>query len=155
AREYFAIDDDLCASVWELHHSEGVSVDILLLAVFDALLARYSGQDTIVVERSLGNLQTVLQMDVSNHPTFRALLRHVRDVAAGAFDDGSELVVFRVRHELLNYAMMRGESVDRRSITDEPGLSFRFSLSHAALEGCCEYDPSIFDEMMVAAFARQ
>ena len=71
-----------------------------LLAAFQALLHRYSGQDDIVVGSPIANRNRAetegligffvnmlaLRTDLSGDPSFRALLGRVREVALGAFE---------------------------------------------------------------------
>jgi amino acid adenylation domain-containing protein len=78
---------------------EGVTLFMLLLAAFQALLARYTGENDIVVgtpvagrdraetENLIGLFinMLVLRTDLSGNPTFRELLKRVREVALGAY----------------------------------------------------------------------
>jgi non-ribosomal peptide synthetase component F len=78
---------------------EGVTVFMTLLAAFDILLAYHSGQDDIVVGTDIANRnrsetealigffvnQLVLRTDLSGDPSFRELLRRVREVTLGAY----------------------------------------------------------------------
>ena len=79
---------------------EGVTPYMLLLAAFQTLLHRYSGQDDIVVGSPVANRNRsevegligyfvnmlALRTDLSGDPTFRTLLRRVRAVALGAYE---------------------------------------------------------------------
>ena len=70
-----------------------------LLAAFKTLLARYAGQDQIVVGTPIANRNRmdienligffvntlVLRSDLSGNPPFRQLLKHIREVTLGAF----------------------------------------------------------------------
>jgi len=90
---------DLAARLRELARREGTSPFMTLLAVFQLLLSRLSGQDDVVVgSPSAGRsrmemegliglfLNTlVLRTDLSGNPTFRELLGRVRDVVLGAY----------------------------------------------------------------------
>src|SRR5262249_48611482 len=78
---------------------EGVTLFMTLLAAFQTLLHRYTGQDDIVVgspiaNRNLGEIEgligffvntLVMRTDVSGDPAFRELLGRVRQVALGAY----------------------------------------------------------------------
>jgi hypothetical protein len=82
-----------------LSHREGVTLFMTLLAVFQTLLSRYTGQDDIVVGADIANRnraetedligffanQLVLRTDLSGNPTFREVLGRVREVALGAY----------------------------------------------------------------------
>ena len=73
---------------------------MLLLAAFQTLLHRYSGQDDIVVGSPVANRDRsevegligyfvnmlALRTDLSGDPSFRTLLRRVREVALGAYE---------------------------------------------------------------------
>src|SRR5262249_33889179 len=79
---------------------EGVTLFMTLVAAFQALLCRYSGQTDLVVgtpiagrtcvetESLLGCFVNtlVLRTDLSGNPHFRELLRRVRGVTLGAYD---------------------------------------------------------------------
>ncbi|MGA2224692.1 MAG: amino acid adenylation domain-containing protein, partial [Syntrophobacteraceae bacterium] len=82
-----------------LSQREGVTLFMTLLAAFQALLHRYTGQDDIIVGSPIANrnrLETegligffantlVLRTDLSGNPTFRKLLVRVREMALGAY----------------------------------------------------------------------
>ncbi|MFL6292885.1 MAG: amino acid adenylation domain-containing protein, partial [Thermoanaerobaculia bacterium] len=90
---------DLAAGLRELARREGASPFMTLLALFQLLLSRLSGQDDVVVgSPSAGRsrmemegliglfLNTlVLRTDLSGDPTFRELLSRVKDVVLGAY----------------------------------------------------------------------
>jgi amino acid adenylation domain-containing protein len=83
-----------------LGRSEGTTLTMTLLAVFKALLHRYTGQEDIVIGSPIANrnqreiedligffLNTlVLRTDLSGDPSFRKLLGRVRETALGAYD---------------------------------------------------------------------
>lgn len=82
-----------------LSRQEGVTLFMILLAAFQALLYRLSGQDDIVVGSPIAGrnrsefegliglfLNTlVLHTDLSGNPSFRELLKRVRKVTLGAY----------------------------------------------------------------------
>ncbi|HXO39810.1 MAG TPA: amino acid adenylation domain-containing protein, partial [Thermoanaerobaculia bacterium] len=74
---------ELTADLRRFCRREGVTPFMLLLAVFDVLLARYSGQDDVVVGSpgASGTRGDVLALrtDLGDVASFRELLRHVRD----------------------------------------------------------------------------
>jgi amino acid adenylation domain-containing protein len=98
-RERFDIPADVSAAVHQLSRRERVSLFMILLAVFQILLSKYTGQRDIVVATPIANrnrkelqgligpfLNTlVVRTDLSGNPTFRELLLRVRQVALGAF----------------------------------------------------------------------
>ncbi|HEX3127631.1 MAG TPA: amino acid adenylation domain-containing protein, partial [Thermoanaerobaculia bacterium] len=89
----------LAARLRELSRKEGVSPFMTLLAAFQLLMSRLSGQDDVVVGapsagRSRPEVEglvgvflntLVLRTDLSGDPTFRELLARVRDVVLGAY----------------------------------------------------------------------
>ncbi|WNG47516.1 amino acid adenylation domain-containing protein [Archangium minus] len=84
-----------------LGRREGATLYMVLLAAFQTLLHRYSGQDDVCVGspsagRGRAELESligfflntlVLRTDLSGNPTFRELLGRVREAAMGAFDN--------------------------------------------------------------------
>jgi amino acid adenylation domain-containing protein len=84
----------------DLASARGVSLFMVLTAAFDALLARYSGQEDIAVgttalgreraelERLVGLFvnMVVLRTDLSGDPSFAELLERVREVTLEAYD---------------------------------------------------------------------
>ncbi len=90
---------ELSRGLKELTQREGVTLFMTLLAAFQTLLSRYSGQDDIVVSTGIANRNRaetepligffvntlVLRTDLSGEPTFRELLARVREVTLGAY----------------------------------------------------------------------
>jgi amino acid adenylation domain-containing protein len=99
ATQSLALRAPLAESLKELSRREGVTLFMTMLAAFDVLLSRYSGQTDIVVgtatasrnraeiEGLIGFFINTLAMrtDLSGDPTFRQLLTRVRQVALGAY----------------------------------------------------------------------
>jgi amino acid adenylation domain-containing protein len=99
AYERFALSRELTNELKRLSRSEGATLFMTLLAGFQALLARYSGEARIAVgvpvagrnreetERLIGFFVNTLVMvaDVSGNPTASDLLRQVRETTIGAF----------------------------------------------------------------------
>lgn len=89
----------LAASLGALSRREGATLFMALLATFQILLGRYTGQDDVIVgapvagrtRREFENLigffinTVVLRCDLSGNPTFAELLGRVREVCLGAF----------------------------------------------------------------------
>jgi len=98
SHRYVSYDGALGADIGALARSEGVTVYIVLLAAFDALLYRFTGQEDILVgspfagrnETELEGLigfftnTLVLRNRLAGNPTFRELLGRVRASTAGA-----------------------------------------------------------------------
>ncbi|MGC2332311.1 MAG: amino acid adenylation domain-containing protein [Candidatus Acidiferrales bacterium] len=82
----------------QLSRREGVTLFITLMAAFEVLLMRYTGQEDVLVgtpfaNRSRAELEgligffantLVMRTDLSGDPTFRELLKRVQDTALGA-----------------------------------------------------------------------
>ncbi|NET58107.1 MAG: amino acid adenylation domain-containing protein [Symploca sp. SIO2E6] len=92
ASHIFKLSKELTAKLRKLTKDEGVTLYTTLLAAFDVLLHRYTGQEDILVGSPMaGRNQTesaglvgdfaspvVLRADLSGNPTFKALLSQVR-----------------------------------------------------------------------------
>jgi len=99
AQESTVVPRSLQDALSELSQKEGVTLFMTLLSAFDLLLARYSGQNDIVVgtpisgrtrselEGLIGFLVNTLPLrtDVSGNPTFREFLARVRETALQAY----------------------------------------------------------------------
>lgn len=99
AHQSFVLSKGLSEQICALSRREGVTLFMILLAAFQTLLFRYTEQDDIVVGSPIANrgrTQTeqligffvntlVLRTDMSGNPTFRELLRRVREMALGAY----------------------------------------------------------------------
>ena len=99
ARHYIAFPKPLSADVKRLSTRHGVTLFMTLLAAYQTLLHRYTGQDDIVIgspvagrdRRELEGLigfffnMLVLRADLSGNPTFRQLLARVREVCVAAY----------------------------------------------------------------------
>src|SRR6202035_457035 len=89
----------LLAQLQMLGRREGATLFMTLLAAFQGLLHRYSGQDDVAVGSPIANRNRieiepligfftntlVLRTDLAGNPSFRELLRRVREVALGAY----------------------------------------------------------------------
>ena len=101
SREELYLSHELSNSLTQLSQREGVTLYMTLLATFQVLLAKYSGQEDILVGSPVAKrnhpdigaligcfLNTlVMRSDLSGDPTFKELLRQVREVALGAFEN--------------------------------------------------------------------
>ena len=99
ATSFFVIPSNLSKALQALSRQEGVTLFMTLLAGFQVLLQRYTTQDDIVVGTDVANRNRaeiealigffvnllVLRTDLSGNPTFRELLKRVRQVALGAY----------------------------------------------------------------------
>ncbi|HEX8441989.1 non-ribosomal peptide synthetase/type I polyketide synthase, partial [Archangium sp.] len=99
ARRLFGLSRRLSDAIQALGQREGFTSFMILLAGYKAMLARYAGQEDIVVgtpigNRSRGELEPLvgyvahavpLRTDLFGDPTFRELLDRVRDTTLGAY----------------------------------------------------------------------
>lgn len=100
ARQPVVIPQELAESLRELGESQNATLFMTLLAAFEVLLFRHTGQDDIVVgvpitgrnNPELANLigffinSLPVRTDLSGNPTFRELLGRVREAALGAYE---------------------------------------------------------------------
>lgn len=99
AREILRIDGDLPEKLHAFSRQENVTLFMILLAVFETLLYRYTGESDIVVGTPVANRQRVetenligyfvntvaMRTDCSGEPSFRELLSRVRETTLGAY----------------------------------------------------------------------
>jgi non-ribosomal peptide synthetase component F len=96
---HFTIPQELTRQLKDLSQQEGATLFMVLLAAFQLLLSRYSHQEDIVVgtivagrnraetENLIGFFinQLVLRTNLSGGPTFKELVKRVREVCLGAY----------------------------------------------------------------------
>jgi amino acid adenylation domain-containing protein len=99
ARIGFALGQEETAALKELSRREGATLFMVLLAAFQVLLSRYSGQTDIIVGTDIANRnqaeteeligffvnQLVLRTQLSRNPTFKQLLTQVREICLQAY----------------------------------------------------------------------
>ncbi|HKD02045.1 MAG TPA: condensation domain-containing protein, partial [Terriglobales bacterium] len=97
--EAIPLSPEVSAALTRFSRQEGVTLFMTLLAGFQALLSRYSGEQQIVVGTDLANRTTAeterligffinllaMRADLSASPTFRELVGQVRETALGAY----------------------------------------------------------------------
>src|SRR5262249_11186194 len=100
AHETVQLPAELNARLQALSRREGVTPFMALLAAFQVLLSRYTGQDDIAVGAPIAGRNQpategliglfvntlVMRADLSGNPTFKELLKRVRTACLGAFD---------------------------------------------------------------------
>lgn len=99
ARQPILIPKPLTEALKNLSQREGCTLFMTLLAAFQTLVARYTGQDDIVVGSPIANRNhveiegligcfvntLVLRANLSGDPTFREVMSRVREMALGAY----------------------------------------------------------------------
>jgi len=137
ATEAFTLPGPLSESLVALSRREEVTPFMTLLAAFQTLLARYSGQDDVVVGSPIANRNRaetegligffvnslVLRTDLSGAPSFRELLRRVREVCLGAY-----------AHQDLPFEKLVQELHPSRDLGREPLFQVVFGLENTPVE---------------------
>jgi len=115
---------------------EGVTLFMAMLAAFKILLHRYTSQDDVIVGTPIANrnrLETegligffvnalVLRTDLSGNPSFREILRRVREVCLGAYG-----------HQDLPFDRLVEELHVKRDLSRNPLFQVMFVLHNASL----------------------
>ncbi len=114
-----------------LSRERGMSLFMTLLAAFQALLARLSGQDDIVVGSPVAGRRHVetegligfflntlaLRTDLGGNPTFRELLGRVRETTLGAYE-----------HQDIPFEALLGELKPARDLSRTPVFQVFFNM---------------------------
>jgi non-ribosomal peptide synthetase component F len=120
-----------------LSQQEGVTLFMTLLAAFQTLLHRYTGQGDIVVGSPIANRNhselepligffvnsLVLRVDLSDNPTFRELLARVREITLAAYD-----------HQDLPFEKLVEELHPERDLSRNPLFQVVFALQNAPMQ---------------------
>ncbi|MBW4459828.1 MAG: amino acid adenylation domain-containing protein [Nodosilinea sp. WJT8-NPBG4] len=115
----------------------GASLFMTLLAVFQTLLYRYTGQEDIAIGSPIANRHRsevegligffvnslVMRSDLSGNPTFRELLEQVRQVALGAYE-----------HQDLPFEKLVEELDPDRDLSRNPLFQVAFALQNAPMQ---------------------
>ena len=140
ATQSFVVPQTLYEQVTRISRTVGATPFMVLLAGFQALLSRYSGQDDIVVGIPIANRNRAeiegligcfantlaLRIKLDGDPTFRELVERVKEVSLGAY-----------AHQDMPFERLVEELRPDRSLSHNPLFRVLFSLqsaSHRAFE---------------------
>ncbi|HEY0736330.1 MAG TPA: amino acid adenylation domain-containing protein, partial [Herpetosiphonaceae bacterium] len=130
---HFMVDAEITSGLRQLSQAAGVTLFMTLLAAFQTLLSRYSGQTDILVGspiagRNRSELESligffvnmlVLRTDLSGAPPVRQLLARVRDVCLNAY-----------AHQDLPFEQLVEELHPERSLSYNPLFQVGFALQN-------------------------
>jgi amino acid adenylation domain-containing protein/non-ribosomal peptide synthase protein (TIGR01720 family) len=134
--EQFKLSRQLSDALRELSKREGVTIFMTLLAAFQALLARYAGQEDISVGTPIANRNRrdiegligffintlVLRGDLSGEPSFSELLKRTREMTLGAY-----------AHQDLPFEMIVDELQPDRDMSHTPLFQVMFVIQNAPM----------------------
>ena len=137
ARHPLVLSQDLTEKLRALSRKEGVTLFMTLLAAFQTLLYRYTGQDDVAVGSPIaGRTRTeiegligffvntlVLRGDLSGNPTFRELLARVRVAAFEAY-----------AHQDVPFEKLVEELQPQRNLSHSPLFQVMLVLQNASRE---------------------
>ncbi|KJH70638.1 non-ribosomal peptide synthetase [Aliterella atlantica] len=134
ATKSFLLPLSLSTSLKAIAQQEGATVFMVLLTAFKVLLHRYSQQDDIVVGTAIANRHQaeiepligffvntlVLRTNLAGDPSFRQLLRRVREVTLGAY-----------AHQDLPFEQLVEELQPERHLNRNPLFDVMFTFQNA------------------------
>jgi amino acid adenylation domain-containing protein len=135
AYESIELPGELAERLRALGRREGATLFLVLLAAFQVLLGRYAGSEDVVVgtpiagrtragtEELIGFFVNtlVLRTDLSGDPSFRDVLRRVREATLGAYE-----------HQDLPFEQLVAELAPERSLAHSPLFQVMFALNGPA-----------------------
>lgn len=136
-RQAFQLSASLTQALKTLSQQQGVTLFMTLLAAFQTLLYRYTGQEDILVGSPIANRNRseiegligffvntlVLRTDLSGNPSFSELLKRVREVTLGAYT-----------HQDLPFEQLVEELQPERNLSYSPLFQVMFALQNTPLE---------------------
>ncbi|MCC5625548.1 condensation domain-containing protein, partial [Nostoc sp. CHAB 5715] len=132
----FELSKGLSTSLNKLSQQQGSTLFMTLLAGFQILLWRYTGQQDIVVGSPIANRNRaeiegligffvntlVLQTNLARNPSFEELLKRVREVSLGAY-----------AHQDLPFELLVEQLQPQRSLSHTPLFQVMFILQNAPM----------------------
>ncbi|MBD2520503.1 amino acid adenylation domain-containing protein, partial [Nostoc sp. FACHB-973] len=132
----FALSVELTQKLTQLSQQQGVTLFMTLLAAFDTLLYRYTGQTDILVGTPIANRDRseiegligffvntlVMRTDVSGDPSFEELLPQIREMTLGAY-----------AHQDLPFEMLVEALQPERDLSHTPLFQVMFVLQNAPM----------------------
>ncbi|MFW9264015.1 amino acid adenylation domain-containing protein [Nostoc sp. CALU 546] len=130
----FALSVELTQKLIKLSQKQGVTLFMTLLAAYNTLLYRYTGQEDILVGTPIANRDRteiegligffvntlVMRTDLSENPTFNELLPRLREMAFGAY-----------AHQDLPFEMLVEALQPERDLSYTPLFQVMFVLNNA------------------------
>jgi len=132
----FELSKELSVSLNKLSQQQGSTLFMTLLAAFQTLLWRYTGQEDIVVGSPIANRNRaeiegligffvntlVLRTNLAGNPSFEELLKRVQEVALGAY-----------AHQDLPFELLVEHLQPERSLSHTPLFQVMFVLQNAPM----------------------
>ncbi|MBX9258921.1 non-ribosomal peptide synthase/polyketide synthase, partial [Desmonostoc muscorum CCALA 125] len=132
----FAVSGELTAKLAKLSQEQGVTLFMTLLAAYDTLLYRYTGQTDILVGSPIANRDRteterligffvntlVLRANLDGDPSFSELLPQVREMALSAY-----------AHQDLPFEMLVEALQPERDLSHTPLFQVMFALQNAPM----------------------
>ncbi|MEH2220998.1 MAG: amino acid adenylation domain-containing protein [Nostoc sp.] len=136
AYEKFALSVELTDRLTKLSQQQGVTLFMTLLAAYDTLLYRYTGQTDILVGSPIANRDRlevegligffinnlVMRTNLANNPSFSELLTRVRDMAMDAY-----------AHQDLPFEMLVDALQPERDLSHTPLFQVMFVLQNTPM----------------------
>ncbi|HSE19639.1 MAG TPA: amino acid adenylation domain-containing protein [Pyrinomonadaceae bacterium] len=188
----FSLSRDVSQSLKSLCNAEGVTLFMTLLAAFKVLLYRYTGQEDLIVGAPIANRQRqdlesligfflntlAMRTDLSGNPSFRELLKRVRETALGAYAHQDLPFEYLVEHlqpnrdlshsPLVQVVLVLQNTPDHElelpdlavtplkypAETAKFDLTLYFDEEDAELQGTFEYNTDLFDQETIGRMAQ-
>jgi non-ribosomal peptide synthetase component F len=133
----FRLDRELTDRLYALSREQGVTLFMTLLAGYQTLLSRYSGMEDIAVGSAVANRSRaelepligffvntlVFRTDLSGAPSFKELLKRVREVTLGAF-----------AHQDVPFEKLVDALQPERNLSHTPLFQVAFALQNLPME---------------------